>query len=151
MIQVSRIEKAAAHRARVNEVKGIFSFVKQAEKGVDPRLRALQYMNPGLTEDDVEPTKTIFGDGLRVKGRSIDYEKRRARLKMLILALTGTYAGSLTGANVAALNGGKIGKGALIGAGVGTALGAGLGAASNSANRWAGIDPLVRTVAIAKS
>ena len=113
MIPVSRIEKVAAHRARVNEVKGIFSFVKQADE--------------------------------------IDYEKRRARLKMLLLALTGTYVGSMTGANVAALNGGKVGKGALIGAGVGTALGAGLGAVSNSANRWAGIDPLVRTVAIAKS
>lgn len=80
-----------------------------------------------------------------------DYEKRRARLKMILLALSGAYMGSLTGANVAGLNGGKIGKGALIGAGIGTALGAGLGAASNSANRWAGIDPLVRTVAIAKS
>jgi uncharacterized protein YcfJ len=116
MVKLANIQKAAAHRARVNEVKAIVSWVKSAQ---DAKAEV--------------------------------YAKRRRRLMLALMTVLGAGIGAQNGALISAANGKKPGKGAAIGAGVGALGGLAAGAASNSVRGWAGVDPLLPTVAIAKT
>ena len=131
-------------------VSGAFDGFRKAGAAIDagdPRFQALKYLHPELTPE------STYEDGgtLKIKGFKYDdedkYIKRRAMLKTILLATLGAAVGAKSGVKNMK---DSPNKGALIGAGIGGLTGAGVGMATNSLQRYFGVDPLLPTVATAK-
>ena len=94
-------------RTAVGRTASSFGLLKRAVSSDDPRFRALKFVNPGISVDDVYEDGSIFPFGRSVKLRNDPSEdvRRKRKLKRILLeiardSMIGAGAGALFGAGV---------------------------------------------------